>query len=303
MLYADDIAKVAQQFFLKRDGANNKRISGKGSRTLQSDGSILIKPDSGTSPASARIYIGTTNPKFQDIASQLTNGKDWIKMSNLPDNDGIKRGGWMLDWFDWRDVELSYYYRIPKINTDDEHTNYLGGNHPSGGFPDQCVSSCYKAQLQTKDCTTRAALEYDHLNSPSNYAWWDGKKDAFDLKAALGGTMENKLIGQKWVRYNEVENGVLKAVHMELYVDLESINLPKPDLSKQKWQFVNEWVHDGTNWPTKPADNKREQACNAVGIKILGWGAPILAIRFDESDWILYNLSGRPIDPTKKLIS
>src|SRR6266496_779403 len=303
MLYADDVSKAAQQFFLSRDGPNNSRVSGKGARKLNSDGTVTITPDPGTSPASARIYIGTTNPKFQDINTQLINGKDWNKMINLPDKDGIKRGGWMEDWFDWRDVELTHYYRIPKINTDDEMTQYLGGNHPSGGFPGQCVSSCYKAQIQTKDCTSRSALEWDHYNSPSNYAWWDGKKDAFDLKAALGGTMANKLIGQKWVRYNEIgaNDGLLKAVHMELYVDLESKDLPKPDLTKQKWQFLNEWVHDGTNWPTKPADNLRESACNAKGITMPAWGASILAIRFDASPWTLYNLSARPIIPKKSV--
>lgn len=301
MLYADDPTKIAQQFFLKRDGPNSSRVDGKGARKLNADGSVTITPDSGSNPATARIYVGTTNPKFKDQATQEVNGKDWNKMKDLPDPDGQKRGGWMVNDFDFRDVEMTHYYKIPTIKDDDEMTDYVGGNHPSGGFPGQCVSSCYKAQIQTQDCTTRAAIEWDHYNSPSNYAWWDGKKDAIDLKAALGGTMAGKLIGQKWCRYNEVVNGQLKAVHMELYVDLESINLPKPDYTKQKWQKLNEWVHDGTNWPSKPADSARESACNAKGITMPAHGGPYAALRFDVNDWTLYSLSVRPIDPTKKL--
>jgi K319L-like, PKD domain len=299
MLYTDDVSKAAQQFFLSREGPNHARVDGKGVRKVNPDGTVQITPDSGTNPASARIYVFTTTSDHS-IEAQLVLGKDWNKMISLSDADGVNRGGWMVTNQDYRDVEVTQYYKIPTIKTDDEMTMYLGGHHPSGGFPDQCVSSCYKAQIQTKDCTTRAAIEWDHYNSPSNYAWWDGKQDLVDLKSELGGSMAGKLIGQKWVRYNEIgADGKVKAVHMELYVDLASKDLSKPDFTKQNWRLMNEWVHDGTNWPTKPADNAREAGCNAAGIKMPYFGSDSISIRFDESPWILYALSVRPILPKK----
>lgn len=299
MLYADDRSKAAQQFFLSREGPNHARVDGKGARKVNADGTVSITPDPGTNPASARIYIFTTTSDHS-IEKQLILGKDWNKMASMPDIDGINRGGWMVTNQDYRDVEATQYYKIPTIKTDDEMTMYLGGHHPSGGFPDQCVSSCYKAQIQTKDCTTRSAIEWDHYNSPSNYAWWDGKQDKVDLKSELGGSMAGKIIGQKYVRYNEIgSDGKVKAVHMELYVDTASKDLPKPDLTKQNWRLMNEWVHDGTNWPTKPADNARESGCNAAGIKMPAFGSDSVSIRFDESPWTLYNLSVRPIVPVK----
>src|SRR4029077_19109042 len=177
----------------------------------------------------------------------------------------------------------THYYKITKLSTDDEMTQYLGGNHPSGGFPDQCVSSCYKAQVQTQDLSPRAAIEWDHFSSPDDYAWNDTVKGSFNLSSELGGTIQGKLLGQKWVRYNEVEGGVVKKVHMELYLDTSSKDLPRPDLSKQNWRLFAEYVHDGHNWPSGPAHTNYKSACNASSILMPAWGAPILAIRFDSS--------------------
>lgn len=301
MLYQDDPSKATQQFFLHRDGPNGPRVSGKGARKLNSDGTVTVSPDPGTNPASARIYILTTNTAdAQDINKQLVHGHDWTEMINLLDSDGVKRGGWMNDNFDWRDVEFTHYYKITKLSTDDEMTQYLGGNHPSGGFPGQCVSSCYKAQVQTQDLSPRAAIEWDHFDSPSDYAWNDTVKGSFNLSSELGGTIQGKLLGQKWVRYNEIgSDGLLKKVHMELYLDTASKDLPKPDLTKQNWRLFAEYVHDGNNWPSGPSHTDYKSACNASSIKMPAWGAPILAIRFDSSNWTLYSLSARPIKPIR----
>ena len=300
MIYEDDVTKSAQQFYLKREGPNHKRVDGKGVRKLNADGTVSIAPDPGTSPASARLYIFTTTSD-KSIESQMKLGKDWKNMLTLPDPDGQKRGGWMVTDQDYRDTELSYYYRIPKIIVDDEMTNYIGGHHPSDDtWPENCVSSCYKLQLQTKDCSSRSAIEWDHLGGSTNYAWNDQLKEEFNLSQALGGTMANKLIGQKFVRYNKIENGELKAACMEMYIDLASMNLPKPDLTKQDWKLFVHVEHDGTNWPTKPKTFERETECNAKGVTIPGWGSDSCSIRYDESPWIIYNLSVRPIIVKKK---
>lgn len=295
-IYQDDPSKATQKFIMIKDGLNSNRILGKGARTKQPDGSWKITPDSGTNPASARIYIQTTNSAGYDIATQIKLGKDWKNMLTFADPDGQKRGGWMVDNFDWRDTELSFYWKIPVLKTDDEMTCYLGGRHPSDDvWPDNCVSSCYKLQIQTKDLSSRAAIEWDHIGGSTNYAWNDTLKDLFSLSNELGGKIDGKLIGMKWIRYNNVVNGVLKSVTMEMYLDLASKDLPKPDLTKQNWRLFTSVTHDGTNWPSKPSDNTRESKCNAVGVTMPAWGAPTVAIRFDESDWIIYALSVRPI--------
>jgi hypothetical protein len=301
MLYMDDVTKASQTFFLHREGPNHARVSGKGTRKLNSDGTVTITPTSSTNPATARIYIGTTNPNFQDITTQLIHGHDWGAMINFADPDGVHRGGWMMDNFDWRDVEFSIYYRIPKINTDDEMTQYLGGNHPSDDtWPENCVSSCYKAQIQTQDCSPRAAIEWDHIGGSTDYAWNDTVPPAWNLKSELGGSMNGKLLGQKWVRYNEIgSDGLLKAVHMELYVDTGSKDLPQPDYTKQNWRLFAEYVHNGHNWPSSPPQTAWKTQCNGSSIIMPAWGASILAIRFDESPWTMYSLSARPIKPIK----
>lgn len=291
MLYQDDPRQLmqAQQFFLGRDGPNHERVSGKGARKI-TNGVVQITPDPGTSPASARIYIRTTNPKATDVNTQLILGKDWQKM---------KEAKYMVGPEDFRNCELSAYYKITKSSASDEMTFYwMGGAHPSDDqWPLQCVSCCNKAQIKM-DMTPRAAKEYHHYKSPAGYAW-NPKPALFDLKSALGGTMVGKMIGQKLVMYvDEDASGNPTKVHMELYVDTESKDLPKPDYTKQNWRLFCEWIDDGTNWP-QPSNSEHIQNCNATKGQLISWGGPYVALRLDDNIWELHSLSVRPIIPTK----
>lgn len=302
-IYPDDQSKIQTAFYLHKDGNSSARLGGKGDRKVLADGSIQITPTSSTHPATARIYIRTPDGSSDYNAQLAAGGNDWKKMLSRADKDGVNRGGWMMTANDFREVEATHYYKIPKIVVDDEMTCYVGGGHPSDdAFPLQCISSCYKAQIQTKDLSPRAALEMDHFDSPSDYCWNDTVKEKFSLKDALGASsLAGKIIGQKYMRWNEVKNGEVVAVHQELWLDLGSKDLPTPDLSKQNWQFWVEYVHHKSpdDWPSKPKHMDYQKGCNAEGITFPCFGAPVYGMRFDESPWIMYYLSVRPIIPQK----
>jgi hypothetical protein len=285
-LYPDDPAQEKQQWFLSKYGPNDARVSGKGARKIISGNIVQITPDPGTNPASARIYIRTTNPNALDQNTQLINGKDWAKMAQQK---------YMVGPEDFRNCEVTHYYKITKSSASDEMTTYwMGGAHPSGdAFPLQCIACCNKAQIKM-DMTPRAAKEYHHAFSPAGYAW-SPTKALFDLKGALGGTMVGKMIGQKLVMY-VIDNpdGTPKEVHLELYVDTQSKDLPKPDYTKQKWDLLAEWMDNGSNWPD-PSNDMYIKNCNAKKGQMISWGGPYVALRLDDNIWELHALSIRPI--------
>ena len=140
---------------------------------------------------------------------------------------------------------------------------WRGGGAPVGGrIPSQCIAVCLKAQIQMKDCTPRAAKEYDHYMSPDSYAWNDTVSPQFDLKSELGGSMVGKLIGQKVVMYDVTDaTGKPTAVKI-VYVDTGSINLAAPDPSKQNWRLLAAYTDDGSSWPA-PSQETYVEACNA----------------------------------------
>ncbi|MCI0669265.1 MAG: hypothetical protein L0Y64_02265, partial [Myxococcaceae bacterium] len=255
-------------------------------------GVFEITPTSSTNPASARVYIGTTNPDAYNQDVQLQGGADWRNLT---------RNGYMVGPEDYRDAEITAYYKITKSSGDDEMTFYLrGGAHPSPDeYPLQCIATKYKVQIQMKDVSPRAAKEYDHYMSPDGYAWNDSAGPKFDLSSELGGSMVGKLIGQKLVIYDVKDAaGNVTSVKMELYVDTGSKDLASPDLTKQNWKLFVEYTDDGSNWPDPTLDGYIEN-CHGTKGQMFTWGGPYIALRLDNNVWNLHKLSVRPILPVK----
>lgn len=294
-LYIDDPAWVSQQWFMSENGPLNSgdpRIAFRGTAKDMGKGVIQITPTTSTNPNSARIYIGTTNPDWDDQKKQLVVGGDWEKYAEQ---------GYMIGPEDYRDAEVTAYYKITESSDDDEMTFYWrGGAHPSDDvYPLQCIAVCMKAQIQMQDMSPRAAKEYDHYDSPNSYAWNDTVDPIFDLKSELGGSMVNKLIGQKLVMYDvKDESGKVTAVKMELYVDTASADLDTPNPDKQNWRLFAVYTDDGGNWPAPTAETYIE-GCNATRGQLMAWGGPYIALRLDNNIWELHKLSIRPILPTK----
>ncbi len=294
-IYADDPAWSSQRWFLSKNGpldSGDRRLGFKGTVKNLGSGVFQITPTSSTHPASARVYVGTTNPKWSDQNAQVAGGADWRKLI---------QNGYMIGPEDYRDAEVTAYYKITKSSNDDEMTFYWrGGAHPSSDqYPLQCIAVCMKAQIQMKDCSPRAAKEYDHYKSPASYAWNDTVAPMFDLKAELGGSMVGKLIGQKLVMYDVKDAaGNVTAVKMELYVDIGSKDLEMPDPALQNWRLLAEYTDDGHNWPD-PSQETYVQNCHATKGQLIRWGGPYIALRLDDNVWNLYKLSIRPILPVK----
>jgi hypothetical protein len=240
-------------------------------------------------PPSLRIEIYTTS-KVRDIDQQLELGKNWKKMEEK---------GYMVDENDFTNFEATIYFKVTEIDKDDEMSIYgRGGRHPNADFPKNCVSCCYKGQINTKG-VSRWAKEYHHANSPSGYIFSDGtrgKDNSVDQpwgnpKFNLGGSILNKWIGQKVVMYNIQEDGKTLP-KMQIYCDTEG----GEDITKQNWRLMDELVDDG-NLP-KPQNVEFREECNAISDRqAFTWGGPYVVFRIDNVKVLFKNASVREITP------
>lgn len=237
-------------------------------------------------PASFRIEVYTTT-KAKKIEKQLELGKDWKKMEEK---------GFMVDENDFKNFEATIYFKVTEIDDDDEMSIYgRGGRHPNGGFPDNCVSCCYKGQIRTTG-VSRWAKEYHHADSPSGYIFSDGSKPKDgpkwgNPKFDLGGSILNKWIGQKMIMYNIQKEGKTLP-KLQVYCDTEG----GEDITKQNWRLMNELVDDGTL--PKPDNDDFVEACNASSpSQPFTWGGPYVVFRIDNVKVLVKNASVREIIP------
>lgn len=233
-------------------------------------------------PASFRINVYTTNPKADDVDTQLIIGKDWKKMAET---------GYMVGPEDFRNFEATIYYKVTKLplpkDAPDEMSIYgRGGRHPDKDkFPDTCVATCYKGQIRTNG-TTRWAKEYHHIKG--GYAFFDGNPG----DVGLGDSILNKLIGQKVVIYDNGNN----AVRGEVWIDTDSGKDGTLDLTKQNWRLVN-WMEDpGTKMPD-PENDGYIKGCKATKGQPFTWAGPSVTFRIDNVIVEVQKLSVREIKP------
>ena len=110
-LYADDPKASAQRWFLGSGGvldSSNPRIGFKGTIKKLANGVHQFTPTSSTNPASARLYVGTTNSAWNNQQAQIAGGADWSKMLSH---------GYMIGPEDYRDAESPRITKSPKAQT------------------------------------------------------------------------------------------------------------------------------------------------------------------------------------------
>jgi hypothetical protein len=269
MKYPTNPDKANQSWYMEDDNLEHQErvvIDAKTCRTI-SKGVFELTPDTSKSPASARINVRTTNPKAFDEETQLKIAKDWQNMATK---------GYMVGPEDFRNWEATIYYKVTHIDDKDEMSIYgRGGKHPSGGFPGNCTSCCYKLQVRT-DGTARFAKEYHHANSPDGYVFSDDNPKWGDPKFSIGSVL-NKIIGMKAIVYDvKLPDGKI-GVKLETYVDVQSQG---DRTKKQDWKLINEVIDEGTL--PDPKDKGHIKACKAVPHQILQWGGPSVTFRIDN---------------------
>jgi len=288
-IYADttDPIKLKQSWYSKGDWTKDKRVVLKGSINVTPD-YVEGTPTPEMDPPSLRVNICTTNPNANNEKAQEEGAKDWQKMAER---------GYMVGPEDFQNFEFTEYYFI--VKSEEAHNTHYGrgGYHGAGDPEEQCASCCIKQMIMT-EIEPRAAKEYTHIQKSDGYAFLP-LEPKIDLKSELGSNgLVGKLIGQKTCFYNVLDNnGKVKEVVMETYVDTGSVGLQKPDLSKQNWRLYAESRDDGSNWP-QAKNQTYVEACNAINQgMMMTWGGPVVTTRIDQTTKRIFLLSLREITP------
>lgn len=258
-IYGSDPAKTSEDWFMG-DLKNDPRVEIDGAISEISPGVWEGRVTSSMNPASFRINVRTTNPNAFDIGAQLVHGADWAERASL---------GYTLDIKDFRNVEMTGYWKVTNWSDDDEYSFYSHGGHNTDGWPEACLGTQYKGQIQRAG-NPRFAKEYHHYSGNSGYKFrTDGAK--FNVSAR-----NNIWTGQKVCVYDTKDSNNNTVVKCEVWCDESG----ESDPTKQNWRLMQELV-DAGNWG-EPDDEGYVEACNAQHQQIFLWGGPSATFRIDN---------------------
>ena len=163
----------------------------------------------------------------------------------------IAARGYMMSPKDWKNLEMTCYFKLT-ASADDQMVMYArGGKH--GDRP--CEGFAYKADLYFSG-QVRVAKEQWHVS----YEFSDTKD--------FTGSVEGRWVGMKSIFYNQKVSDTLTQVVMELYVDVNADN---------NWQLAMKFIDKG-------GFGSEGGECGGAPDQIGTWGGPVAAYRWDSVD-------------------
>jgi hypothetical protein len=258
-LYGSDPAKTSEDWFMGNLNSD-ARVEIDGAISEISAGVWEGRVTSSMNPASFRINVRTTNPNAFDIGVQLPLGSNWANR---------KTAGYTVDARDFRNVEMTGYWKVTQWSDDDEYSFYSHGGHNTDGWPEACLGTQYKGQIQRAG-NPRFAKEYHHLTGNTGYVFrTTGTK--FTISAR-----NNIWVGQKVCVYDTKDSSGKTVVKCEVWCD----ETGDADASKQNWRLMQELVDDGA-WG-EPSQTGYISNCHAVAQQQFLWGGPSATFRIDN---------------------
>lgn len=179
----------------------------------------------------------------------------------------LRNRGVMQDERDWRNVEMTIYFRINATPSDSSFDLYARGGRHVDPQP-WCEGSALHGTLRS-DGSTRLTKEQWHLSTVFR-----------NQNNLVNESIIGRWIGMKYVVYNRNLNGVL-VTKQEIYVDLNNDNT---------WVKLDE-TSDAGGWGTQGA------SCQGAVDQIISWGGPIAAFSWNTfTDVDFQKMSVREID-------
>ncbi|MGE0545504.1 MAG: hypothetical protein AB7O24_28455 [Kofleriaceae bacterium] len=204
------------------------------------------------------------------------------------DQGELAKRGYMQDTMDWKNVEVTAYYRVLHYTSSTTNgpahiEHVMGGARQTNdsdvvnGFPMTCEASSYHANLYPP--TGRAKYEKD-LRHTDGYS----TNNPQDTNATTPFADEHDWVGYKTVKY-VLPDGL--SVKLESYIDRDGTN---------SWQKIFEFTDDGTWGPTQGMIGS---GCGGGEYTVITWGGPIVGLRWDNiDDMDVKWATVREIDPT-----
>lgn len=244
-------------------------------------------------------YIKNNDGSFKiqgqlEIRGAITQDHGYHESQLCTDYEKCKSQGFMQDNMDWKDIEMTSYYRI----------NQCG----SGAHNGEChIEHVMRGQRSTTSNTSvgicGSALgcsDNYHGNSYPLSGRQKWEKDMFhttgyskDVNGVNNNTATRKWnngqwIGIKTIVYNRPDG----TVQMEHWTDENANN---------QWKKTHSWIDTGTNWPPRGSIGN----CNVPSgtSPVITFGGPLTVFRSDNiQDYDVKFQSIRSIDSTKPLM-
>jgi hypothetical protein len=187
----------------------------------------------------------------------------------------IKTRGYWYEPSDWKNVEMTGYFKLNEY-VDDEFSTYsrsIWHNRTNNG----CGGSDYKLNLHFDGSVTLNKEEWHvHYSDQPKPAWMPEHKIIDGL-----GNLTNKWIGLKNVVYN-IEQNSTSYPRMEMWVDQNNNNT---------WKKIHEYLDRG-DW------GSTMNRCGGEPDQLITWGSPVATFRWDDTANVHFrNLSVREIQP------
>jgi hypothetical protein len=186
------------------------------------------------------------------------------KSKVVSDHGVLKQRKYMMSPRDWRNVEMTGYFKLNSKPTDDNFTWYArSGMHSKN----KCEGTGYKPAI--------------YYNGEVKFAkeQWHNKGYAKKIKAGNIGDVHGR-----WVGFKSVIHDVKEGVKLEVWVDINANN---------QWKKVGEYIDRG-DW------GEDGKVCDPTGTdgQIISWGGPLATFRWDgATDVDVKFLSVREIQP------
>ncbi|MGE0870670.1 MAG: hypothetical protein AB7P03_19045 [Kofleriaceae bacterium] len=249
-------------------------------------------PRAPTSLSNSPNFVANEDGSFKVTKSQVR----WdVRQNNgfhedtlVLDQGELAKRGYMQDAMDWKNVEVTAYYRVLHYTSSTTNgpahiEHVMGGARQTSetgeinGFPKMCEASSYHANLYPP--TGRAKYEKD-LKHTDGYS----TNNPQDTTATTPFADEHAWVGYKTIKY-VLPDGV--SVKLESYIDRDSTN---------SWHKIFEFTDDGTWGPT---EGMIGSACGGGEYTVITWGGPIVGLRWDNiDDMDIKWASIREIDPS-----
>ncbi|WP_093524232.1 hypothetical protein [Stigmatella erecta] len=181
------------------------------------------------------------------------------------DRDVLARQGYMQSPNDWKNVEMTGYVRLNRIQDPEDNFSWYarGGQHTGG---EECEGSAYKGELH-----------YD------GRARW--QKEMWHVRYTQAPYSQvPKLPVGEWIGFKAVMRNTRDGVRLQLWLD--------EDADKLTWHKVVD-LYDTGNW------GEDTMPCPGTSAKIpITWGGPIAVFRWDNAPDVDFKwLSVREIWP------
>jgi hypothetical protein len=257
---------------------------------FEEDNRIKISADNVDKEKNGAYWNGSPDTSMNPDSFRVTVFNESGEREATWDHGLAAQRGFMASPEDWRNVEITGYFRINSTrNRSEEITMYSrGGRHSGGSDRQRCRGTAYKPGIQY-DGKPNFLKEYWH----SNGAWHNDADEFKEMQGGPGNIIE-KWIGQKVCVYDIKENGG-DHVKIEVYYDL----VGKDDFDKppNNWKNYFTLIDNGNNMGQ--IDQRMARECKSRNRReIFSWGGPVVTFRMDDARSIDFKwLSVREIEP------